>query len=378
MSMRLILLTFCLNCFFYSNSYADFDEDRYLANIEQAFLFPRTHWGADSQVFKDLFLQIYREEKANPDYVQCLTSQDSVFYAYQVVAKELYRQLHGEAKEDFEFLRFPDQSLSKDRKDFFARYPTMFLSKEELAKVFRTTLDNLEFTFEAREIQTEGIYMTIASGGKEERIDDDDDDDSDDNSSRYLINDTLPEVSKELIAVSFTMESFLPMDSALHVFLANNSVSLSNYDDGNISDKVTEVFRGIFRYLSAPEGEVTRCIEELIARAPRSEYGIINQVFLPRDNIANTLYLSHSGGFYHSIFDPEFDRYFDEFQNTRQKDTFRTFRNFQGRIIAGSLVHDPRIKIKRYTLIPESEQHEYESFVRHTLREFLIRNGLVL
>lgn len=38
----------------------------------------------------DLFLKIYKNEKAHPEFIQCVTAQNSFFYAYQVIAKELY------------------------------------------------------------------------------------------------------------------------------------------------------------------------------------------------------------------------------------------------------------------------------------------------
>jgi len=55
-----------------------------------------------------------------------------------------------------------------------------------------------------------------------------DDEENEEDLSRYQINDTLPEISKELIAVNFTVETYRPLDSALFVFLTGQSVSLSS------------------------------------------------------------------------------------------------------------------------------------------------------
>src|ERR1700733_3506454 len=101
------------------------DKESYLINIDRALevshfdqMFEPVEYPHLRNEVKQLFLQIYDNEQLHPHYIQCLTAQDSIFYAYQVIAKELYRKCVGEPKEDFEFLRFPSAELFRDRTDF--------------------------------------------------------------------------------------------------------------------------------------------------------------------------------------------------------------------------------------------------------------------
>lgn len=351
------------------------EKDFYLANIDNTLKFCHVD-PYQREEMRELFLQIYQVEKAHPDHIQCLTAQDSLFYAYQVIAKELYRKLYGQPKEEFEFLRFRSQKLSKNREEFFSRYP-MMITNEEFAKEFRTTPDNLKEAIRAHEIHSEENCLRISMGEDEVRHDfgndNDFDDDDDDNreseevpSKFQLLNDTVPEVSKELLSVNFTMETYCPQDSTMAVFLSGCSVSLSSLsdDDEAYEKRVSKIFYEIFDSLSFPQEKPSICIENLIKRAPRSSRGIINQIFLPKKNISNFLYLSFGGGWLHPIYDPNFEESYNEFQNNRKGGSFRTFRNFQARIIAGSLFDDPQVKIFRYTLIPKKEQRQYEALVR--------------
>jgi hypothetical protein len=83
------------------------------------------------------------------------------------------------------------------------------------------------------------------------------------------------------------------------------------------------------------------------------------------------MYLSFGGGFLHSIYDSKFETSYIEFQNNRQEGSFRTFRNFQARVIAGSLFENPQVKIFRYTLIPKETERQYEAIVRDSIDELL-------
>ncbi|MBA3236903.1 MAG: hypothetical protein H0T62_00950 [Parachlamydiaceae bacterium] len=370
----LLFLIFSINCcLVFSN-----EKDFYQTNIEKTLNACKVEPSQREEI-RELFLQIYRVEKAHPDHIQCLTAQDSLFYAYQVIAKELYRKLFGQTKEEFEFLRFPSQNLIKTREEFFSRFP-MTLTHEELAKEFRTTPDNLNEAIKANEIHHEENCLRISMGEDEVRydfedhddFDDDDDDDEEDlenveSPSKFqLLNDTVPEVSKELLSVNFTMETYCPQDSTMAVFLSGCSVSLSSLSDDEeaYEKRVSKIFYELFDFLSFPREKLSICIENLIKRAPHTSRGIINQIFLPKKNIVNFLYLSFGGGWRHPIYDSNFEESYSEFQHNRKGGSFRTFRNFQARIIAGSLFDDPQVKIFRYTLIPQEEQKQYEAIVR--------------
>lgn len=380
MKKRIItfVFLFCVQfCLVYSA-----EKDLYLINIEKAL--EACHFNEYPEVLtnpnfqedvKELFLRIYENEKKYPDFIQCLTAQDSLFFAYQVIAKELYRKLYGMPRDDFEFLRFPTQNLLKSREEFFLQYPSLILSEEELAKEFKTSPDKLEEAFNLYVMQDEEDYLKISRGEKETRheFDDDDDDDDDEMPSRFQINDTLAEVSKELLSVNFTMETYRPLDSALFVFLSGTSVSLAALSDNEevYKQKFTKILKELFDPLSLPKEKLTECLEKLIEKAPRSKFGIINQIFIPKENITKYIYLSFAGGFLHSIYDSKFEESYSEFQNNRQEESFRTFKNFQARVIAGSLFENPQIKILRYALIPKEAEMQYESIVREAIDELL-------
>jgi hypothetical protein len=127
----------------------------------------------------------------------------------------------------------------------------------------------------------------------------------------------------------------------------------------------------LFESLSLPRERVTECLEKLIQKAPYSRFGIINQIFIPKEDIINCLYLSFGGGFLHSIYDSKFEESYSEFQNSRLEGHFRTFRNFQARVIAGSLFENPKVKILRHSLIPKEIEKQFEVVVREAIDELL-------
>jgi len=365
-------------CFFLSSN----DKDQYLLNIEKSLHACRFDEEFETitnptlrEEVKELFLQIYEKEKAHPEFVQCLTAQDSLFYAYQVIAKELYRKLYGLPRADFEFLRFPSQNILKTKEEFFSYYPSFILSKEELAKEFKTTTDKLDEALKLYERQYEDEYLRI-SRGEEEKLnlsDNDECDEDEEISSRFSINDTDAEISKELLSVNFTLETYRPLDSAMFVFLSGYSVSHASLsiDEKEYKRKFFKILCELFDSLSLPREKLTDCLEKLIEKAPRSRFGIVNQIFIPKENITNCLYLSFGGGFLHSVYDSKFEESYIEFQNSRWDGSFRTFRNFQARIIAGSLFENPQVKILRYTLIPKEIEREYEAIVREAIDELM-------
>ena len=273
-------------------------------------------------------------------------------------------------------MRFPTQNLLKSREEFFLQYPSLILSKEELAKEFKTSPDKLEEAFYLYEIQDEEDYLKISRGEEEthnELEDDEDYDDDEETPSRFQINDTMVEVSKELLSVNFTMETYRPLDSALFVFLSGKSVSLASLSDNQeeYKQKFTRILNELFDSLPLPKEKLAECLEKLIEKAPRSRFGIINQIFIPKENITKYMYLSFGGGFLHSVYDSKFEESYIEFQNNRQEESFRTFRNFQARVIVGSLFENPQVKILRYTLIPKETEIQYEAIVRDAIDELL-------
>lgn len=371
-----IFIFFVQSCLIYSA-----EKDSYLINIEKAL--EACHFNENPEnltnpnlreEIKELFLRIYENEKKYPDFIQCITAQDSLFFTYQVIAKELYHKLYSMPRDDFEFLRFPTQNLLKSREDFFLKYPSLILSGEELAKEFKTTPDKLKEAFNIYEKQDEEDYLRISRGEKETHNESDNEENEDETtSSRLQINDTMPEISRELLSVNFTMETYRPLDSALFVFLSGSSVSLTSLSDDQEEhkQKFTKILHELFDSLLLPKEKLNEWLEKLIDKAPPSKFGIINQIFIPKENITKHIYLSFGGGFRHSFYDSNFEESYIEFQNNRQEESFRTFRNFQARVIAGSLFENPQVKILRYTLIPKETEIQYEAIVRDAIDELL-------
>ena len=352
----------------------------YLKHIEDAIGYSSFETGDQMKRLNQFFLNIHALEEAYPEYVSCVTAQDSLFYAYQVVARELFRKLYGrEVREDFQFLRFPTEHFMKTKEELFSKYPSLIVSFEEAAREFKTTPEQLAETLNIQEIKDEQERLRIALGLGEDHRPNDSDSDSDDEDSddetpdRYRINDSLPEVSRELISVNFSMETYRPLDTAMFVFLAGRSVSIgcASANDNEYTLAITKFLKTLFEPLSLPEEPLRKCLERLAREAPQTDLGIVTQIFLPRETLSDFLYMSFGAGFLHPYYDANLNESINAFQSDRQQDCFRTFRNFQGRIIAGSLTEDADVKIFCHTLIPEEQQRQYEQVVRESLDELL-------
>lgn len=167
------------------------------------------------------------------------------------------------------------------------------------------------------------------------------------------------------------METFVPLDSALFVFCVGQSVSLAtgSKSEEEYRHKLKDILCEVFSHLCFSEEKLKNCIDSLIELAPHTTQGIINQIFIPKANASSHLYLSFGGGIRHPVYDENFEESCSEFQRDRERESFRTFRNFQARLLVGFLFADPQIKIFRYTLIPEKTQKEYETLVAETLDE---------
>lgn len=351
--------------------------DPYIINIERALdaykfdkRFDPTKYPTLHKEVVDLCIEVYESEKAHPEYIQCLTAQDSYFYAFQVIAKELMLQAYGIEKPEFEFLRVPTQPLAKSKKEFFTLFPTLIFTSEDFARLLQSPIEKIEEKYEAHQLFMENEYLRISRGEKETSVDDHEDTYD---YTRYVINDTVAEVSKELISVSFTMETYVPLDSALSVFLSGQSVSFGAYSESEDAYlmQIKKIVGSIFNSLDIPPKDIQQCIDILVANAPHTECGIINQVLIPQENAQEIMYIALGGGFLHTFYDDKFTAVMDKFTQDRQSTNFRTYRNFQARIIAGAIYGHPGVKIYRYTLIPEDEQKAYETLVRETIKELL-------
>jgi hypothetical protein len=283
-----------------------------------------------------LLLEVRKQEEQYSDFYQVVTAQDSQFFAYQVIAKELYKKIEGKEIPDFEFLRYPNIELIDNRKDLFSHFPSLNISKEALEKLYKV--------FEAKEESPEH------QEGKQE------------------VNDILPEVSRQLLSVNFSLETCIPLDSALFVFIKGRGVveGCIGQSDAEYKSKFVAHIEEIFHSAGIKQEAYKPYLESLVQAAPMTKEGIINQIFLPKEKMKDFLYLSMSAGYLHDAKDEKIHEVIAAFQEERLRDDFPIDRNFQARVIVGSLFNE-EVKIFRHTLIPQEEQEAYQSFVETTI-----------
>lgn len=327
-----------LICFVLASSFlhADYNIlDPYIINVEKGLKYLEEKelcYHLKDSVRKNeilnLLLEVRKQEEAFSDKYQVVTSQNSLFFAYQVIAKALYKKMHDREITDFEFLRYPDDSFYKTQIEFFAKYPFLYLTEEQ-------------------------------------ELSADEDDDTE------PLNDTLPEISRQLISVNLSMETCLSLDSALFVFIEGKGVAqeLMEQDQTKLFIvKFTNILEEMFKTAGLSPEAYKPYIEKLVMAAPTTREGIINQIFLPKDNIHDFLYMSHSGGFFYQENDANIHEVFALYQQERLGTEFQIDSNLQARILAGTLFNE-EVKIYRYTLIPQHEQEAYIQLVDEVLNE---------
>jgi|688.fasta_scaffold204452_2 hypothetical protein len=275
---------------------------------------------ARKQEILDLCVKIRIRELENVDQYQVVTAQDSLFFAYQVIAKTLHAALHGEGCQDFEFLRCPHHTLISNPEDLFAEYPA--LSKME---------------------------------------------------ENGITSDLQPDISRHLISCSLALETSTPADSALFVFLFGKGISewSSTREEDAYSKKFERHLEELFECMGLARDSYAPFLSLLISAAPRTEEGIINQIFLPKENIQSHLYFAKSGGFFHPKQNRDVHETIKQFHHERLTSNLDMKKNLQARILTGSL-SNRGVKIYRYTLIPEQEQEAYKNLVDQVIQKILI------
>jgi len=126
----------------------------------------------------------------------------------------------------------------------------------------------------------------------------------------------------------------------------------------------------LFESAGLPQLAYEPYLEKLINAAPRTEQGIINQIFLPKENIERYLYFSMSGGLLHPEQNRNIHATIQKFQQDRVSPSFDSKKNVQVRILAGSLFEEA-VEIYRYSLIPKQARKAYEQFVEEVLQAIL-------
>lgn len=330
----------------------------YLANINRGLdylkandLCPTLNDPRKVKEITNLLIQIRQKENQFPEKYQVVTAQDSRFFAYQVIAKELYKQQQGQERQNFEFLRYPGRQLVKDRQALFKTFPTLNVNKDNM-QIVQVLADEL-----SRKNVDRGI------------------DNTDDAEDIYSINDTKPEISKQIVAINLGLETCLAYDSALFVFLDGKGVVEGHKSSDN--EAYIETFKSYLRQVFQSAGIHPEAYEKyltaLIYNTPITPEGIINQIFVPKSRIKEFLYISLPGGFLNVVSDELIDHQFETFQQERLSSDFDIHFNLQGRLIAGKLF-DKDVEIFRYTLIPIKDQEIYSQFVQEVIEAILIEN----
>lgn len=269
----------------------------------------------------NLFVEIKAKEQNFPEYYQVVTAQDAQFFAYQVIAKELYRRIHHEERDDYEFLRYPGSFLISSLEALWQRYPHL-LDKGE-----SSTADSLP-------------------------------------------GDISPPVSRHLLSVSLSLEQATAADSTFSAFLFGKGFSEWSICKEEEAYRAKFVQHVIEIFDSAGiEGRIYQpYLERLLEDIPKTEEGIINQIFLPKSTIEKYIYVSLPLGFVDTSAMSNIKGFFDDFLLHAQQGDFDGQINIQARVLAAALF-DPEVRIFRYTLIPEVEQESYRHKVKDILDE---------
>ena len=269
-----------------------------------------------------LLVQIRLKELEYPNKYQFVTAQDSRYFAYQVIAKELYEAINGEYFSNFEFLRYPSNILIKNPEEFFYKYP--------LLKNRSNAIEINPYYFDA-----------------------------------------LPEISYQLLSASFSIDTYVPADSALFVFLYGKGISewFNTKEEHLYHEKFIQNVSALFDSTGIDNEIYQPYLNELLDAAPKTKEGIINQIFLPIENIEDYLYISSSGGFLNTEKHTDIHQTIATFQKVRFTN-FKLKENMQVRLIIGSLFNK-NVNIYRYTLIPKNEQESYKELVKKVIQQML-------
>lgn len=327
----------------------------------------------------DLFHQIQSKEQEYPEAYQMLHAQDSFFFAYQVLAKILYELINNIHYPKFKFLRYPNDVLTKTPSEFFLKYPTLHATSEEISKLpYEINSDDNDsssdsYSSDAGSFSDEDQALNneeVTSFLKDLSLSDTEESDDDNQ-----INDTIPEISQEIISVSFALETYVAEDSALSAFLNGKGISQfsTSKNPEDYLKRLHNILKKLFEDAHISQSAYEPYLKKLIDNAPKTKMGIISQIFIPKDKIKNHIYMSYPGGLYRPDWNQHISEFLNDFQKSRQANNFNIKKNIQARLVAGSLFPSD-IKIYRYTLIPKEERVRYKKFVLPILKEVLERN----
>jgi hypothetical protein len=348
------------------NAFASTQSEVYLQHVEYCLMAFEALEGCqidDHESVINLFQNVSIQEQDRPEYVQCVTAQPSDFYAYHVVAEKLLDKQYGLKRDHFTWIRCPLDPFCGSRKDLFELFPSLTAWRNWILSVSYQNPHIFDMLEQAA-LDDEQLYRNQIIG----IFPDDDDDDSDEEEEipNASINDTNPAVAKEILSVNFSLETYQLWDSAVWFFLNNSA--------GSFRD-VKPFLRNLFDSCHIPVEAYEPYLDELASRAPKSHVGILHQIFIPKEKAQDYMFIATAGGYIDDF--ESFETHYAKFQQSRLQDDFRTFRNFQARVIVGCLFNDPDVKIISHNLFSEEDKLSYERFVEETI-EKILQGGLIL
>lgn len=293
--------------------------------------------GADE--LRPLFSRIWEiSEQHKEAYHHFVTAQNSKFYALQVVLKTLY----GETEGPYEYLRLQHQLEIESIDQLFECYPGL------------TCIPEISQELEDRT-------------NSDEEASDDEDNEVDFDEEAVAQNDVLPEISKEIIAASLLPHCAMPQDSALYVFLVGGNVAQQG------DELVASAMLDAFTHFGLAKKNAQAAVSKILAEAPKSDLGILMQVFVPKTEAKDFFFVSLSGGYLHKRADREYLDYFDRMhQRVFAPGFLPENHNAQVRLLASKLTEDD-VLIYRHTQIPEEQRSVFEARVREIVDEVLNR-----
>lgn len=188
-----------------------------------------------------MLLEVRKKELTYPDMYQLVTAQDARFFAYQMIAKVLFKTIKERLFPEFEFLRAPQTDLFIHRADFFDSYPSLYLTKEQAEQ--------------------------LLAGMKNSECENDQS-----SNAQFPINDTLPEISRQLISSNLSLKTAISLDSALYVFLTGTGVSEWHYtkSEQEYKSRLTTHIRELFDCAAISAELYEPYLSRLIEVAPLS------------------------------------------------------------------------------------------------------------
>lgn len=333
-----IIIFICV--LFTSNAFSiSHEESIYLSRIEEGIRCHRTNSFMPYTTLTDekiislnpLFLDIFRKEKElAEDYYQVITAQNSIFIGYQIFLKELHQILNNKEFTNYEFLRDSLEKKYQNLSEFFSVHPNL-LKLEELIKQIK-----------------DGDSVDINN----------------------FVNEDVPEMSARLISASLTMETCTLAESAQYVFASGSGLGGT---DENVK-YLKELIAAAFDRREIPSAIYEPYINDWIKMLPKSNEGIIVQIFIYKKLADELLYASFPKGLWLAERN-DLITFFHNFKKSRMTNDFDIFESTQVRVLIDALSPN-NAQIFHYTVIDPEEIHRFTLLIRKCIYEILERASI--